>query len=237
MTDMSFSPKSFDLLKDLRANNSKEWYAENRAAFKDHLLQPFEDMLVATSERLKDREFAMSGGAQTMFRQNRDARFNKGPDVYHRYVSGMLSPSGTKSASHGVIYARLTITGGFLSVGFHDLSTQQLNKMRDHILQNPDRFKAIIADLQAAGLTFPEDMDAFDMPGLTLATMPRGYADHKNSDLAPFIRRKSFAIFESQTKKIWLDNAVLERIVEIYAAMEDFLKFGSHALATEEPEA
>lgn len=118
MTDKSFSPKSFDLLEDLRANNKKEWYAENSAAFKDHLTQPFVDMLVATSERLKGREFAMSGGAQTMFRQNRGARFNKGPDAYHRYVSGMLSPSGTKLASHGVVYARLTITGDFYPWGF-----------------------------------------------------------------------------------------------------------------------
>jgi uncharacterized protein (TIGR02453 family) len=178
VTEAPFSQTSFNLLEDLRANNTKAWYADNRAAFKDHLLQPFEDMLVATSKRLKTREFAMSGGAQTMFRQNRDARFNKGPDAYHRYVSGMLSPSGTKLASHGVIYARLTNTGGFLSVGFHDLSTQQLNKMRDHILQNPSKFKAIIADLHDAGITFPEDMDPFDLPSLTLATMPRGYADH-----------------------------------------------------------
>ncbi len=237
MTGTGFSPKSFDLLEDLRANNTKAWYAEHRAAFKDHLLQPFEDMLVATSERLKGRDFVMSGGAQTMFRQNRDARFNKGPDVYHRYVSGMLSPSGTKLASHGVVYARLTITGGFLSVGFHDLSTQQLNKMRDQILRNPDRFKAIIAELHAAGLTFPEDMDAFDLPSLTLATMPRGYAELKDSDLAPFIRRKSFAIFQPQTKKIWIDNVVTERIVEIHAAMDGFLRFGSHALTTEQSEA
>lgn len=107
--------------------------------------------------------------------------------------------------------------------------------MRDHILQNPDRFKAIIAQLQGAGLTFPEDMDAFDLPGLTLATMPRGNADHKDSDLAPFIRRKSFAIFEAQTKKIWIDNAVTDRNVEIHAAMDSFLRFGSYALTTEKP--
>lgn len=93
MTETGFSSKWFDLLEDPRANNTKAWYAANRAAFKDHLLQPFKDMLVATSERLKTCEFAMSGGAQTMVRQNRDARFNKGPDAYHRYVSGMLSPS------------------------------------------------------------------------------------------------------------------------------------------------
>jgi len=232
VTDTGFSQKSFNLLEVLRANNTKDWYAAHRATFKDHLLQPFEDMLVVTSERLKTREFAMSGGAQTMFRQNRDARFNKGPDAYHRYVSGMLSPSGTKLASHGVIYARLTITGGFLSMGFHDLSTQQLNKMRDHILQNPDKFKEIIAQLQDAGLGFPEDMDPFDLPSLTLATMPRGYADHKDSDMAPFIRRKSFAIFEAQTKKIWIDNAITDRILEIHAAMDSFLRFGTHALTT-----
>lgn len=80
-------------------------------------------------------------------------------------------------------------------------------------------------------------MNAFDMPSLTLATMPRGYADHKDSDLAPFIRRKSFAVFEAQTKKIWLDNAVTDRILEIHAAMGSFLRFGWHALTTEKSEA
>jgi uncharacterized protein (DUF2461 family) len=73
MTEMTFSPNSFGLLENLRANTTRAWHAEFRAALKDHLRQPFENLIVATSVWLKDCEFAMSGEAQTMFLQNRDA--------------------------------------------------------------------------------------------------------------------------------------------------------------------
>lgn len=176
----------------------------------------------------------MLGGQQTMFRQSRDARFNKGPNAYHNYVSGMLSPSGTKDAALGVIYARLTITGSFVSLGFHDLTTRQLNKFRDHILRNPDKFRRIIGELHSAGLDLPEDMDPFDLPSLSLATMPRGYAQHTDSDLAVYIRRKSFAVFELQTEDAWLKNSVAGRIIEIHAAMQNFFRFGIHTLTLDE---
>lgn len=234
MAPIGFSSESFRLLQALRSNNTKAWYADNRAAFKDHLLQPFEDMLLETAERLAGHEFEMLGGPQTMFRQDRDARFNKGPNAYHTYVSGMLSPSGTKDASFGVIYARLTITGGFLSAGFHDLSTKQLNKFRDHILRYPDKYKKIIDELGTAGLIFPEDMDPFDLPSLSLTMMPRGYAQHADTDLAVFIRRKSFAIFGLEARNIWIEGSVPKRIAEIRLAMANFFRFGMHALTLDE---
>ena len=45
MADIGFTKKSFQLLKEIHDNNNREWYHENKDDLKEHLLQPFAEML------------------------------------------------------------------------------------------------------------------------------------------------------------------------------------------------
>ena len=68
---LNFTPRAFELLEGLAANNNRPWYDEHRQAFEAHLREPFAGMLEQATERLEDTRVPLAGRAKTMFRQNR----------------------------------------------------------------------------------------------------------------------------------------------------------------------
>ena len=128
-----FSTESFTFLRGLEDNNNRDWFNENKAKFAKHLEQPFADLLEALSNRLSDARRPLSGDKSTMFRMNRDVRFSKDKTLYKTNVSGMLTPSGSKSEVSSILYLHLQSGGGFAAAGYYNLSPKQLIPIRDAI--------------------------------------------------------------------------------------------------------
>jgi uncharacterized protein (TIGR02453 family) len=97
MVDLDFTPRSFELLEELAANNEKTWYDEHRDELQTYLRKPFAVVLELATDRLAETAVPFVGGAKTMFRQHRDIRFSKDKSPYSTHISGLLMPSGTKA--------------------------------------------------------------------------------------------------------------------------------------------
>ena len=68
-----------------------------------------------------------------MFRMNRDVCFSKDKSPYKTSVSGLLTSSGTKAETAGMVCADLNATGGWVAGGFYRLPTAQLSLIGQRI--------------------------------------------------------------------------------------------------------
>lgn len=202
-----FTDDSFRFLTDLAANNTRDWYMENKQRHRDHLQLPFASLLEALSNRLTDARRPVSGDKSTMFRLNRDVRFSENKAPYKTNVSGLLTPSGTKSQASGLVYIHLEPKASFVAAGFFKLSPKQLAPMRDAMIERADQFDTVLDALAAS------DRVLADMGGLS--AMPRGYAQHAVHRHADHIKRTSLIVREDLPDALWLSGAVTDRIEQL----------------------
>lgn len=217
-----FTAKSFDLLDGLAQNNSKEWFDPHREDFEGYLRTPFAEMLAAASDLLAGTDRPLLGGPRTMFRQNRDVRFSKDKSPYKTGVSGMLTPSGTKSEMGGIVYAQLDSGGGFIGAGYYQLPNDDLTKVRDRILSRPDQFDMILAGIEASDF-------ALSAEG-ALKRMPRGYEDHAGHRHADALRLKSFLIAADMPKIAWTDGRLPQALADLAQIAAPLIAFCASAL-------
>ncbi len=202
-----FTDQTFKILRALEANNTREWYEENKDSLKEHARLPFSGMLSVTTALLDGSRYPLIGNDKTMFRQNRDVRFSKDKTLYKTHVSGLLTRSGTKKDISGVAYGEVGPRGGRIAAGFYQLSTAELNKIRDRMIIDEGTFTEIVEILEEKGYALnPEN---------TLKTMPRGFKEHDDHPLAALLKLKSFTVTAQQPKDVWISGDIVERLVHL----------------------
>lgn len=221
MIPFDFTSKSFDLLEALEENNDREWYHEHKEDFEAYLREPFSEVLEHASDRLADTSVPLVGSAKTMFRQNRDVRFSKDKSPYNTQISGLMTPSGTKSEKSGLIYLQLNSDGGMLACGFYQFKASELAPIRDRIIEKPKEFSKVLKDLDKAGLSLSDEDK--------LKTMPRGYDEHSDNEYANYIKLKSLIAQTTLPKSAWLKGDILDRLVDHATGCSSLLAFGNAA--------
>jgi len=214
---IGFSAKSFHLLEGLRDNNNREWFHAHKADIREYCQDPFAFLLDCLTQELSDHSIRLSGGKQTMFRLNRDVRFSKNKDPYNYHISGTLTRSGLKNEQGGIVYLRLDPTGGRLGAGSWGLNAKRMGAIRDHILEDPDKFKTMLAQLSEAGLEF----DQSEM----LKNMPRGYNQQSEHDLAWALRMKNFAVTRPMKRNDWKSDGIVDLIIKFVQDITPVLDF------------
>ncbi|MEM6914704.1 MAG: DUF2461 domain-containing protein [Pseudomonadota bacterium] len=199
-----FSEASFQFLNELEENNDREWFNANKKRFKADLEAPFIDLLEALSNRLSDAKRPLSGGKSTLFRMNRDVRFSEDKSPYKTNVSGVLTPTGTKSELAGIVYMHLEVGGGFAVAGFYNLSPKQLGPMRDAMVERADTFDKVLEALQSQG----RDLDR----SMSLSSMPKGFTEHSDHRHAEAIKLKSLMVRQDIPKQAWLSGDVIDHV-------------------------
>lgn len=225
MTELNFTPRSFELLEGLTANNEKAWYDEHRKEFEACLRQPFAEVLELATERLEDTGMPLAGGPKTMFRQNRDIRFSKDKSPYSTHVSGLLTPSGTKAEKEGLVYVHLDSVGGFIACGYYQLKAAELALIRDRIVEDPKAFSKVLKDLEKAGLSLSNEDK--------LKSMPRGYEEHADHEYVDYLKLKSLIVQAQLGREIWLEGEIVDCLVEYARNCASLLKFGYAAKEAE----
>jgi uncharacterized protein (TIGR02453 family) len=169
-----FGPKVHKWFKGLEANNSRQYFAENRAFFEESIRDQMEALLTELSNNF--------GGEVKLFRQHRDIRFSADKSPYKTNTYGVLR--GSAIAAEG-LYASISADGLVAGSGYHMMARDQLDRFREGVADDehgPELAK-LVAKAEKAGL---------QLWGESLATAPRGYPkDHKRIDL---LRRKSLSL-------------------------------------------
>lgn len=216
-----FSDSTFQFFQGLSENNEKEWFNDHKQTFKDEVEAPFIALLEALTFRLEDAERSLRGGKQTVFRLNRDVRFSDDKSPYKTNISGVLTPTGTKSELAGVVYVQLGKDGGFTIAGFYNLSPKQLGPMRDAMIERADEFDGVLHALKSAGRRLDQSM--------ALSSMPKGFTEHGEHRHAEVIKLKSLMVREDLPKEAWLCGDVVDHVEKLAREAMPLLRFAEPA--------
>jgi uncharacterized protein (TIGR02453 family) len=170
----AISKSVLDFLRDLEANNEREWFQANRDRYEREFLAPVFAFIEAMAEpiaRLSPELAAIPavrGGS--LFRIHRDVRFAKdkspfkthaGMHFFHRQTSRKTGPG---------VYVHVQPGESFAALGLHCTNSGEILPVRQAIVERPDDWAAVRGSLAAGGL---------ELGGESLKGAPRGFSkDH-----------------------------------------------------------
>lgn len=205
MSRPHFKPALFSFLKDLKANNSREWFQANKTRYEEDLKAPALDFIVDFAPHLEhiSRHFRADprpvGGS--LFRIYRDVRFSKDKSPYKTHAGIHFRHKAGKTAHTPGFYLHLEPGGCFVGVGLWRPDGPTLTMIRDHIAEKPNAWREAVENSAFC--------ESFTVDGDRLKRPPKGFdPDH---ELIEVLKLKDFTAIKhlnqrAVTKKGFIDD-------------------------------
>lgn len=191
MAEPVFNRSLFQFLRDLKANNNREWFQANKERYEAEVKGPVLAFVLAFAEPLAgiNKHFRADprpvGGS--MFRINRDTRFSGNKDPYKLNVGAQFRHGlCTKDVHSPGFYLHLEPGGCFASTGLWHPEADALRKVRERIVSNTRAWKA----LQTGGI---------EVGGEALKRVPVGF--DPAHPFAEDLKLKDFYTYTPLTEK------------------------------------
>lgn len=204
-------------LKDLKENNYKEWFHENKPRYQK-LKKEFEQFIALVIADISqfDKSIHNLEPKKCIFRINRDIRFSKDKSPYKTNFGGFIVPGGKKSGNAGY-YIHIEPGNCFLAGGVYSPPGDILKAVRTEIYENTEDFKKIINDKNFKK-HFKELMTE-DM----LKTAPKGFPkDFEDIDL---LKYKHYTVAKSISDDVVTSEKYANEISETFKALFTFNNF------------
>ena len=214
-------------LRELIANNHREWFDANRQYYKEaqNDFNNFIDRLI-----VEIRRFDITIGAITakdcVYRIYRDVRFSNDKTPYKNHFGAYIVQGGRKSPLGGYYFHIEPADAGYLNHsmwagGIYSPDATTLKAIRTDIFEHPEEYKAIIQSKE-----FTDTFKWFD--GNMLTTAPKGFPkDFANIEL---IKRKDYTYYRNIDEQTLLSDRLLEESIRVFKLMEPFNKFMNRAI-------
>ena len=225
----------FHFLRELAANNTREWFQANRSWY-DQIHAQFDDIVKGLLVRIAQFDPTVShlDVKDCTYRIYRDIRFSPDKSPYKRHLGAYISAHGKKSL-HGGYYIHLEPGNCMLAVGSYWLPTNILTSCRNEIMANIDTWRKIVESPkfvsffgrpedvhQGESEMWPVDKKGF---GIThLKSAPAGFP--RDYEFIQYLRMKDYCcwklvpdtFFENEK---WLDEAM--KVFKVAKPMMDFV--------------
>src|SRR5690606_28249306 len=142
---MNIPTITFTFLKNLRENNNREWFNDNRDKFereKETFIE-FVQHVLGGLAKLDKRIPSDLPVSKCVFRIYRDIRFSKDKTPYKDYFSAGFSSTG-KSTNLPGYYIHIQPGKSFVTAGLWHPEKEKLAAIRQEIDYNSDHFRKII---------------------------------------------------------------------------------------------
>ncbi len=206
-------------LKDLKKNNSKEWFDKNRKQY-EAAKADFAALVNAVILQFgkKDGGIATLTAKDCMFRINRDVRFSKDKSPYKTNMGAAFSKGGKKAIIAGY-YFHCEPGQAFVGGGLWMPDADVVKKVRQEIDYCFNEFSKIIKHkkfvAQYKGLEISDET--------SLTREPKGY--EKDNPAIQYIKLKSWLAMSSLTDADLTDKNLTKKIVAAFEALQPFIEF------------
>ena len=217
------SKATYSFLKDLKANNNRDWFQDNKPRYESARAE-FEEFITKLHAAICkfDDSIGSIDPKKTIFRIYRDVRFSKNKDPYKTNFGAHIHP-GDKQAVHSIAGYYIHIEPGgksMLAGGAYQPQGPWLKAIRQEIDYNGKEFKKIIN--AKAFNTY------YQLEGEKLKRPPQGYdADHPDIEL---LKQKSFLAVHYPTDKVVQSPDFLKHCEKAFKALYPFDQFLNRAL-------
>ena len=212
---MPITDATFKYLDDLKKNNNREWFHENKKRY-DKVKSDFEETI---QELIKSiGEFENMEGVQVKhcnYRIARDVRFTNNKDPYKNHLSASFSEGGRKSGRIDY-YLHISENESFLGGGMFSPTPEQLSSLRQEIDYNAQQLKSIIYDSKFVE-TFGE------AEGEAVKSAPKGYS--KDNPEIELLRKKQLFYWHKFTLEEVKSPDFVKNVTEVCKTLKPFLDF------------
>ncbi len=220
----AFEPTIFQFLEELADNNNRPWFQENKGRYEREVLEPCLAFIRAFAPRLaKISEFFVASDRRvggSLLRVYRDTRFAKDRSPY-KTNAGIQFRHGFGRDIHAPgFYVHIEPRECFLALGLWRPDPDSLDRVRQAIVQRPDRWQQARDDRKFRR--------RFTLEGDRLKRPPRGFpADHPHVE---DLKRTDFIGLEDLTEQDVLKEKFLDHVAASFAAARPFMRFLCDAL-------
>jgi uncharacterized protein (TIGR02453 family) len=222
MSFNGFTPKMNDFFKNLKLNNNKEWFAENRHIYEKEVKETSRALVEEMRIRFANLGLPYIADPKTsLFRINRDIRFSANKEPYKTNL-GIYFPYSTRFAGKSTespgLYYHFDPVESFIGGGIHMPSTQALKAIRNRIAEDWEEMLKIIGEKK-----FKAEFDE-ELFGDKLKKMPRGFDE--NHPAADLLKMKEFTVWSGLELKTGYSaklTDVIEKKAVIIAPFLDFI--------------
>lgn len=132
---------------ELSENNNRDWFLANKSRYEKSIKMPFFQLVNDLIDEInKNVEPLNTTAKESIFRINRDVRFSKDKNPYKSNVSAIISPKGRKDKENPGMYLEINPVNIHIYGGCYMPNTENLDKIRWHIMENQKKFNDIIND-------------------------------------------------------------------------------------------
>lgn len=213
MSGSYFTPATLAFLRDLKENNDREWFNENKNRYEEDVRIPamkfiadFAPHLTSISPHFVADPRPVGG---SMFRIYRDVRFSNDKSPYKTHVGLQFRHADGKDVHAPGFYLGIEPGRSVAAMGSWHPEKTALRRIRDFIVEDPERWGNA------------SEVTEFEWYGESLVRAPKGYdaAHPKIEDL----KRKDFVLMVDLDDDEVTSDAFLSRYAEICRAGADFV--------------
>jgi uncharacterized protein (TIGR02453 family) len=196
-----FDAALFDFLADLRRNNTREWFEDNKQRYAEDVKEPMLEFIAAFAGPLAEisphflADPRPNGGS--MFRIYRDVRFSRDKSPYKTHAAAQFRHREGRDVHAPGFYLHLEPGRVFMGAGLWRPPGPTLNAVRSAIIDDPDGWQRARTGLA--------------LGGDSLIRAPRGVdPDHP---MIEDLKRKDFVSMEESTQESACREGFLDQFV------------------------
>jgi len=224
LSDPVFSPALFRFLRDLRKNNDRGWFDQNKEVYERDVREPalrFVAGFAAPLRRISAHLVADPrpvGGS--LFRIHRDVRFSADKRPYKTHVGIQFRHAAARDAHAPGLYLHLEPGDVFAAAGIWRPDGATLSDVRDAIVAAPAAWRRVARSRAFAA--------RWALSGESLVRVPRGY--DREHPLAEDLKRKSFVAVTGFGVRDACAGDFPERLAETWREAAPLLRFLTRAI-------
>ena len=223
-TFQSFQPAMFEFLEQLADNNNRPWFQENKPRYECEVLEPALAFIRAFQPRLERiSPYFVAGDRRvggSLMRIYRDTRFVKDGAPYKTNVGIQFRHEQGRDIHAPGFYVHIAPGDCFLAVGLWRPEAEPLARIRQAIVESPDRWRRARDERKF--------QQRFSLEGGSLKRPPRGFpADHAWIE---DLKRTDFIGVEELDERDVLDKEYLDYVAASFTAARPFMRFLCDAL-------
>ena len=138
-------------LKDLKANNNREWFEANRSRYEKELKEPAMAFIEAARPHVESISPHLVAGKNSLFRIHRDVRFSKDKSPYKTHMGIHFRHEDAPNAHCPGIYVHVDPEHVFVGVGIWHPDNALLAQIREAIVNGPSQWKEATRGIRLEG--------------------------------------------------------------------------------------
>lgn len=214
-----YTPATLTFLRELTANNNRDWFAEHKPKYQEVVLEPSLRLIEAVGKLLErtapmlQAEAKRQGGS--LMRIYRDTRFSKDKTPLKTNIGIQFRHEVGKDVHAPGCYVHIQPDDSFIGVGIWRPESSVLKQIRQAIVDDSNTWKKIIKAKAFAA--------QFSLAGDSLKRPPQGIpADHPAMD---DLKRKDFIAVNQLTEADILDPNLPKTINKHLKTAAPFMQF------------